>query len=97
MDEGIHNGFHEHSLPLFLDHMVAGHFSDYKPVVTGPDGLRAAIDAIRQIILENVQKDLAMTPEELHAAYNTTLGFKRIEWEKPLDWGGDPGRAPPTG
>lgn len=86
LDRRIHDAFHGHSIPLFMDQKLEERFSDYDAVVTGPEGLRAAVDGMRQIILENVERDIAKSPEELHQAYKTTLSFKRIEWEEPLDW-----------
>ena len=82
----IHDAIHGHSIPLFLDQNLADRFSDYDAVVTGREGLEAAVDAMRRIILENVEADLARSPAELHESYKLTLKFKQIEWERPLNW-----------
>ena len=64
----LYDAVHGFGVPLFLDQDAAEYFSDYNAIVTGQEGLTALIEGHRQIVLENLEKDLAGTLLSAHLA-----------------------------
>jgi len=79
MDQGLYDAVTKDAMPLFVREETADFYEDYDCRVVGPEGLDACIEWYRVRVLDNIRKQIKMTPEELADDMRMALRMKEID------------------